>query len=104
MKKSLWWRRLQIQVIVEWRLMPGDLTFREWLFSPVASLIFPGWEVRYKNQVLDMYKDAQQVPEGKDLPWGAPVKHISRIFWARVALRILGFDIGAGVYFLADPR
>jgi hypothetical protein len=99
--------RFNIQLGVWWQLMPAkDDTWLQWLFSP-------SFGVTRMGQVFQPFSNArQQLPEGPSLAClvdsvedgidpATGLKRwwfVSRVFWVRGALRVLGLDVGFGLY------
>lgn len=91
-----WYKRFCLQALIDYSLLPGKLTLKEWLFSPFFKLVFPGQEVTSLKQVPEDYT-REGLIQGAD-------KLYSRYFWLAAGIRALGLDIGFGVFYLANPK
>lgn len=91
------WERFQIEIGIRWQLFPGkDLTWKQWLFDPVWGITFPGEEITTRTQLPESTSwgvDSKSVEEN-----GEKKKYISLVFWLHGAIRILGLDLGAGIF------
>lgn len=76
-----WYNRLQIQVQLDFRLTPGNKTVREWALNVESRL-------HWKGKVI--YDTKPQFPREKTT-------------WFSVAVRLLGLDVGFGVYWGKKP-
>lgn len=100
-----WWYRFQLEIGGRWQLLPDrNTSWRQWFFSPY-------WGLTLVGQRLD--KPRQQLPEGVIGKGGLdsddngidPVTNIlitrwiSRCFWLRAGCRLLGLDIGIGLFY-----
>jgi hypothetical protein len=91
------YRRLQVEVGFNWKLLPsGQMTWREWAFDPNGGATLPGQLLNRKNkpdQTVAAYIDFE-----------CPDKKMrSRFFWLHGAIRVLGFDIGGGIFYGQQP-
>lgn len=98
--------RFQIEIGGRWQLMPGKHeSWRQWAFDPFfgltrigqelgpnprAKLPQDGPELRF---LLDSVEDG--IDEATKL---RKTRWISRVFWLRFGCRLLGLDIGFGLY------
>lgn len=101
--KFRWWSRLQIEFGISFKLFPNrDLTWRQWAFDPNGGITYPG-------QAIDR---RWQLPESTS--WEVDTTMItyderktkrfySRVLWIHGAIRVLGIDVGAGLYFRPSP-
>lgn len=97
--------RFQIEIGIRFDLVPQSRdSWLQWAFSPSFGLTRVG-------QVLEPGRIRQQVPEGtlqvsvdcEDLDRDPETnlmrsRWTSRCFWLRGAIRILGVDLGAGIF------
>lgn len=92
-----WWQRFQIQVTINWQLLPAkDLTWKTWAFSLWAIMTLPRQEIKNRNQLPE---SASWAVDTYSLVYKEnDKKFYSNVFWVSVALRILGFDMGAGIF------
>lgn len=92
--------RFQVQLGVNWQLMPeSHQPWTKWLFDPCLNLVWFGKKL--KNPRLEL-------PEGsfgKAFVWNANEGQDARepdwrsnVAWFGAALRVLGLDMGFGVY------
>jgi len=101
-----WRDRLQLQIGLRFDLMPSKHdTWWQWAFSPTCGLTRVG-------QVLENGRVRQQLPDTFGRGYVDMIDHekdpitglrqttmISRCFWLHGAIRILGFDLGAGIFY-----
>lgn len=83
-----WYDRLQFEIGVTWKLLPSNIGFREWLFSPCAGLTYPGMKITSRAQFPSEIK-----------PYFADKDMRAQFFWLHGALRIVGVDLGAAVFY-----
>lgn len=91
-----WYKRLQFQFTVDYSMFPGNMKFKEWLFDPHFLYIVPGQEIKTLNHVPDGKASAFLIDDGDILH--------SRYLWLCSAIRLVGLDIGFGVFYLANPK
>lgn len=96
-RKLRWDERLQIEVGVSWKMVPSGqgMTWRNWAFDPSFGVTWPGQEITSRWQLPEAsstYVDTLCVGEGTGN------KYVSLAFWVHGALRVLGLDIGFGVF------
>lgn len=90
-------RRLQIQIGGTWALVPdGQTTWREWLFSPFANYAWPGRRLKYTAVPREMWKP--HLIENYDAG-----EADARFWWLTGAIRVLGLDVGAAIFFDPTP-
>lgn len=89
--------RLQVQVRLNWQLMPEPLwSWKKWAFELTYGLTLP-------NQVMHTAKTKGIVPENskRGLDFDFDVidgQWKTQIVWAHVNLRVLGLEAGAGFF------
>lgn len=93
MTKCPWYKRFQVEIGGRWQAVPDrNTTFREWLFSPFVKFTYPG-----KCPVT-----RADIPEGEvfgGIESRADGKFESLILWMSCGIRVLGLDVGIGVFF-----
>lgn len=104
-----WQDRFQFEIGVSWTLVPrrGN-TWRQWLFDPEWGLTVVGQKflpmTNGRTQLPDGFEIktmVDTVDDGKGIDPATNLKNwwfISRVFWLRGSIRILGLDVGAGIY------
>jgi hypothetical protein len=100
--KLKWYERFQIEIGISWKMVRNrDMSsWKEWAFSPSFGMTVPGQEI----------KNRWQLPESSS--WGVDTisvgeqdkKYISSVLWVHGALRVLGLDIGAGVFWRKQQK
>lgn len=98
--KFRWWERGQVQFGVNWQLFPSSrMTWREWLFSPEFGVTMPGEEITSRTKLPESTSWNVDTRSIQDLSGGkGPAKFASRVFWLHGAVRVIGLDIGAGIF------
>lgn len=87
-----WYKRFQIEIGGRWQAVPDrNTTFRQWLFDPFCGYTYPG----------KIIKDRQELPDG-EVFGGLEIlgnnEYRALVWWLRFGIRVLGLDIGAGVF------
>jgi hypothetical protein len=89
--------RFQVEIGGGWQLLPSDgVTWREWAFDPFFGLTLPGQILKNpRTQVPKIQHWVDEIGEGRDPKTGMKNFHwVSRAFWLRFGIRVLGLDIG----------
>ena len=88
------YKRFQFQIGIRFDLMPNKaIPFKEWFWSPHFVLTRIGDKITSRLQMPeDIGSFFADHDENKNI--------LSRFFWTSAAIRILGFDIGAGFLYL----
>lgn len=103
---SPWYRRTQIEFGINFKLFPdgGRMSLREHLFDPFFNLAWIGKELKNPRGELpegqhwyvdcvDQKKDRSPIESLRDY------KYYSRCFWLGFGCRILGLDVGVGIFY-----
>lgn len=92
MKDLPLYRRIQLELGIRFDLFPAkNVTYRQWLFDPSFKCVWPGKRVVYGD-----------TPDGL---WGSMAIETrgdtfhARFWWLGVAIRVLGLDVGFGLYY-----
>ena len=101
-----WRDRIQFQIALRFDLAPSKQdTWLQWAFSPTAGITRIGEELKNPHRQLPEgwgqgYLDKEENDLGPDPVTGLNRwSWTSRCFWLRGAIRILGVDLGAGVFY-----
>lgn len=96
--KDPFWQRFQIEFGLGWTLMPNDTVNSSWrrhLFDPWFNLVFVGDILGNPRKHLPKF-GAGFVEEHTNDPlktWS------SRCFWLGTGIRLLGLEVGFGVFY-----
>jgi hypothetical protein len=98
--------RFQIEIGGRWQLMPGrNESWRQWAFDPFFGVTRIGQEIspnprrHLPDDGPDLRFMLDERDDGIDEATGLRKRTwISRIFWLRFGCRVLGLDLGFGVY------
>lgn len=103
--KFYWWHRLQIEVGISFKLFPsGQMTWKQWLFDPVFGITYPGQEIKNRWQLPESTSYEVDVRSLQtEMPDKGPAKFASKVLWVHGAVRVLGLDIGAGLFVRPSP-
>lgn len=98
-----WYQRCQFQIGANFQLFPGQLSLKEWLFSPFGNMTKLGQEITSRNQLPESsswFVDTLSVEHDDKTK-----TFYSNVFWVSAAIRVLGLDVGVGFYYRrTDPK
>lgn len=100
-----WYKRFQFEIGIRFDLNWASIGFRKWLFDPYAGLTLIGQKLdpglsRSSVPNEAVHKSLHTFDTGEISDGGLRITHfISDCFWLRGAIRICGFDLGAGFYY-----
>ncbi len=91
-----WYQRFQIEIGGRWQAVPDShTTWRQWFFSPFFRFTYPG-----KCPVTRAdFPDFPDFSLHGSVSFRDDNRMESLIYWATGAVRILGLDIGVGVFY-----
>lgn len=95
-------RRFQAGFGANWYLLPTKgMSWREWVFDPFFGVTRIGQAIANpRAQLPDIQWFVDEVGEGRDPETGMKNWHwISRCFWLRFGVRVLGVDIGFSMWY-----
>lgn len=97
-RKLKFHEQFQIEIVFRWTLFPThEMTWKSWAFDLDFGLTKIGQPITSRRQLPESYYYGvvQMSIEETD----EKMKYKSLVFWTHCAMRILGFDVGAGFFF-----
>ena len=100
--------RIQLELGIKFELMPPSRDpYRKWFFDPSFNLVWFGKKLQNPRVELPSFGQGyvKIVEVGRD-PNSNLIIHefISRCFWLGLAIRILGFDFGFGIFYRKEYK
>lgn len=91
--RVIWYQRFQVEVGGRWQAVPdSQTTWKQWLFDPFYRFTYPG-----KFPVTRA--DFPDFPLHGSINFRDDKQMESLIYWASAGCRVLGLDLGAGVFY-----
>jgi hypothetical protein len=92
--KIPFYQRFIVQLQIHWDLFPTkamDSSWSKWAFDPDYGIVKPGDKLPHRGFMPGTI--------GLDQDWDSKTGLTSRVYWIHAAIRILGADIGGGIFY-----